>query len=129
MSLNPVQTAAYRVHIENLAFNVPKRSLVDFLVWACGLNSEPDIQMIRKQSGHYTGLCSCIFAVDSKDRVLHCIDALKQVRYEHMAHLLGTGKYSMNPSEAYLPGAKRMFRPTSSVPPPEVAGVNILVFL
>jgi hypothetical protein len=70
---NPVQSASYRVHIENLAFNVSRVALTDFVVRTCHLQFEPFIQMIRKETGKYTGLCSAIFAVGSKDTLLHCV--------------------------------------------------------
>ena len=79
------------------------------------------MQMIRKHTGHVSGLCSCIFAVSSKDTMFQCVHALSQVQYRDMAHLLGPGKYNMNPKEAYLAGAKRMFRPSFTEEPPEAA--------
>jgi hypothetical protein len=127
MATNPVQSAAYRVHIENLAFNVNKRALTLFLVQTCRLQHEPDVQMIRKDSGKYTGLCSCIFAVRTKDIMLQCIELLGQVQYNHMAHLLGQGKFTLNAKEAYYPGAKRLNRSFSASTYSEDAVVNCSV--
>ena len=107
MALNPVQTSLYRVHIENLAFNVNKKNLVDTLEWYCGLQNV-NVQMIRKDSGKYIGLCSCIFAVGSKDEMLYAIQKLNSLPYEDISHLLGAGQWALNAGEAYLPGAKRL---------------------
>ena len=113
---NPVQSASYRVHIENLAFNVSRVALTDFVVRTCHLQFEPFIQMIRKDTGKYTGLCSAIFAVGSKDTLLHCVQQLALAPYSGMSHLLGRDKYTMNAKEAYFPGAKRLFRPPTHTP-------------
>lgn len=129
MSTNPVQSASYRVHIENLAFNVSKRMLTSYLMQTCQLQFEPHIQMIRKDSGKYTGLCSAIFAVGSKDTLLHCVQQLNAANYHDFSYLMGPNKVSMNAKEAYYPGAKRLFRPESSPSPSEAATVTFLVFL
>ena len=46
-------------------------------------------------------------------------------------HLLGPGKYNMNPKEAYLAGAKRTFRPsfTAEEPPEAAVAVPFQVFV
>jgi len=123
MALNPVQSAFYRVHIENLAFNVSKTALCEFLKWACGLDAWPNLQMIRKPSGQYSHLCSCIFAVESKDKMLECMHSLNSVQYEHMVHLLGPGKWSLNAKEAYYPGAKRLLKATPPIEASEETAV------
>ena len=127
MTLNPVQTASYRVHIENLAFNVSKRMLVHYLTQTCHLEFEPCVQMIRKDAGKITGLCSAIFAVGSKDTLLHCVQQLGAARFNDISYLLGPGQFTMNAKEAYLPGAKRLFRPESSTNLSEAATVTFSV--
>ena len=128
MATNPVQSASYRVHIENLAFNVSRVALTDYLVKSCHIEFEPHIQMIRKDSGKYTGLCSAIFAVGSKDTLLYCVGQLNAARYIDVSYLLGPGKFTMNAKEAYLPGAKRLFRPARSTNPSEASTVTFSVF-
>ena len=128
IATNPVQSASYRVHIENLAFNVSKRMLVHYLMQTCHLEFEPCIQMIRKDAGKYTGLCSAIFAVGSKDTLLYCVGQLNAARYIDVSYLLGPGKFTMNAKEAYLPGAKRLFRPETSTNPSEAATVTFSIF-
>ena len=129
MPTSPVQSASYRVHIENLTFNVSKVALTDYLVKTCHLQFEPHIQMIRKDSGKYTGLCSAIFAVASKNALLHCVQQLALAQYSGMSHLLGRNKFTMNAKEAYLPGAKRLFRPETTHTSSEDSDVFFSVFL
>ena len=128
MATNPVQSASYRVHIENLAFNVSRVALTDYLVNTCHLEFEPHIQMIRKDSGKYTGLCSAIFAVGSKNALLHCVQQLGAAQYRDISWMLGPGQTTMNAKEAYYIGAKRLIRPESSHSPSEASDVTFSVF-
>jgi hypothetical protein len=108
MSLNPTQSATFRVHIENLAFNVNKWTLVQLLQWSCGLNSPPDLQMVRTAHGRQTGYCSCIFALKTREEMLHCIEKLNALPYASLVCVLGPNRASLQAKEAYMPGAKRI---------------------
>ena len=112
MATNPVQSASYRVHIENLAFNVSRVALTDY----------------RKDAGKYTGLCSAIFAVGSKNALLHCVQQLGAAQYRDISWMLGPGQTTMNAKEAYYIGAKRLIRPESSHSPSEASDVTFSVF-
>ena len=112
--LAPTQTASFRIHIHNLAFNLNKLTLVRLLQWACSLVQEPHLQVIRTRSGSSMGLCSAIFAVDTAEQMQACIAALNSLAYEHLAPVLGSGKYSLDAKEAYIAGAHRIQRPLSA---------------
>ena len=102
--LTITQTSPHRVHIQNLAFNCSKQAVLNVIENSTGL--VVPLQVIRKTSGHQTGVCSGIFAVPTHSDVSRCISILNSLHPSLISNILAPGAVGLRAQEAYIPGAR-----------------------
>ena len=119
--LTITQTSPHRVHIQNLAFNCSKQAVLNVIENSTGL--VVPLQVIRKTSGHQTGVCSGIFAVPTHGEIQRCVSILNNLHPSLISAILAPGSTSLRAREAYHPGARsignhirapHLFQPSTS---------------
>ena len=101
--------ASKRVYVENLAWNLSRRDLVEAVSQHGGYNPE-NVQIIRKGSASEASWpgrkCSAIFTMASVEDAAQLIVNLNQVDYRFFLHVLAAGSTSLRAKFAYPEGTR-----------------------
>ena len=116
------QQGPKRIFIENIAFAISRRTLVEFIQQATGIQ-DFGLQVIRKGTAGQMwahGACSAIITLNPADDIEGAIASLNAFRPPGLVNILANPRYPINAGLAYLPGARSLSRGTSS-------GSNVVV--